>query len=311
MKNSSTLKWLQSYRIAVLKGGWSSERPISLLTGQAVEAAFKRLRVKFFPIDVKKNIADVLVRKKIQFVFNALHGPFGEDGQIQYLCDLLGIGYTGSNSISSFIAMNKDLSKEMFCQNGVLTPPWIVIRSLGEKNKVAKFLSHGSVFIKPTNQGSALGATHVKKVGDIERALKKCFRISDAALVEQKISGRELTVGILGERALPVTEIIPQHGFYDFHSKYSQGGSRHITPAHLSPAQIRQAQMMALRAFKSLSCSVYGRVDIIMNKRGQMYVLEVNTIPGMTSTSLLPEAAKAAGIDFNALVLEIASGSRR
>ena len=173
-------------------------------------------------------------------------------------------------------------------------------------NKIARAITSYPVFVKPADQGSAIGVGSAKNSNALIKALKASFKISDRALIEQMIDGRELTVGILGDKALPVVEIKPAHAFYDFHSKYAPGGSVHVTPAPLTKSQTKKIQSISLRAFKALGCAVYGRVDVMLTKSGRPLVLEVNTIPGMTATSLLPDAARAVGINFDQLVLSIA-----
>jgi len=172
------------------------------------------------------------------------------------------------------------------------------------------FIKKGPVFVKPTDQGSAIGAAPAKTWPEFQRALKNCFRVSNDALVERHIIGREFTVGILGKKVLPVIEIVPEHAFYDFHSKYAAGGSRHLCPAPLSKGDTRVAQQLSLRAFEAIGCTGYGRVDLLRDNKGRFFVLEVNTIPGMTNTSLLPDAARAAGLPFDDLVLKIVELSR-
>ncbi len=312
MKKSGVLAWLKSRRVAVLKGGWSRERPISLKTGAAIEASLKRLGVKTIAFDVKPSIAADLLKKRIDFAFIALHGEFGEDGRLQNMLDLINIPYTGSGAISSALAMDKILSKEAFVKKRVPTPAGTVMKK-GEKvsSALKALLKKGKVFVKPSDQGSAIGAAPAKNPRELKRALTNCFRVAGTALIERHIDGRELTVGILGKKALPVIEIVPEHQFYDFHSKYAAGGSRHLVPAPITAAQTGEAQRLALRAFDALGCTVYGRVDLLLDKAGRFYVLEVNTIPGMTSTSLLPDAAKATCMSFDDLVLRIVELSRR
>jgi D-alanine-D-alanine ligase len=312
MNQKNLVRWLKSHRVAVLKGGWSRERPISLKTGAAVEESLNRLGIPFRSIDVTPNILNQLKSKNIKFCFLALHGSFGEDGGIQSCLDFLKIPYTGCGALSSALAMNKVLSKQLFKKNSVPTPDWLTVsRKEFKKNKggvlkrIRSFMSNSSIFVKPSDQGSAIGASRVNKSQQISKALTDCFRVSQEALIEKFIEGRELTIGVLGAKTLPVIEIVPTHNFYDFHSKYAPGGSQHLVPAPLKKQQEHQARKYALKAFQSLGCSVYGRVDILLTKKNQMYVLEVNTIPGMTKTSLLPEAAKIAGFDFDNLVLQI------
>ncbi len=312
MTEAGVRAYLKKKRLAVLLGGWSRERPVSLQTGAAVLTSFKRLAIPAAAVDVKPDIDRVLAKRKFQFCFIALHGTFGEDGGIQSFLEVLKIPYTGSGPLASARAMDKDLSKKVFRRHRVPTPPWLVIAKddfdaapEASLRRAGALLREGPLFIKPIDQGSAIGASKVDRARQLPRALHECFQCSDGALVERFIKGRELTVSILGKRALPVMEIIPEHRFYDYHSIYAQGGSRHITPAKI-PAQVAaEAQTISQRAFHALGCSVYGRVDLMLPPSGRLEVLEVNTIPGMTSTSLLPEAARAVGIDFDTLVLKI------
>jgi D-alanine-D-alanine ligase len=304
LKNA--LAWLRSHRVAVLKGGWSRERAISLKTGASVEQALKRLKVPFQSIDVDKNILVALRRRRVQFAFIALHGEFGEDGALQCLLDFLKIPYTGSGPLASGVAMDKNLSKKLFVQHKLPTMGWVCVENKADIKKVIRAVTSYPVFVKPVDQGSAIGAGPAKNALDLERALKSCFKISSRAMVEQMLDGRELTVGILDDKALPVVEIKPAHAFYDFHSKYAPGGSRHLTPAPIGFALTKKVQRIALRAFQALGCAVYGRVDVMLTRDNRPFVLEVNTIPGMTATSLLPDAARAAGISFDQLVLDIA-----
>lgn len=318
MKNPDlrALAWLKKHRVAVLKGGWSRERAVSLRTGQAVEAAFRRMGVRFRSIDVRPDILARLIHEKPDFAFLALHGPFGEDGRIQSCLDILNIVYTGSGPTASALAMDKDLSKRLFVERGVPTPPWVTIqRSEHERNptlareKTHTLLKKGPVFVKPVDQGSAIGAARVDRASGLEKALSASFAVSTGAIVERYIKGRELTVGVLDGSVLPVVEILPAHTFYDYHSKYAKGGSRHLVPAALSGPVRRRAENLSLAAMDALGCSVYGRVDLLLSPDERLTVLEVNTIPGMTATSLLPDAARATGIDFDSLVLRIVSAS--
>ena len=312
MTLQSTLTWLRKNRIAVLKGGWSRERAISLKTGAAVEKALKSLNLAFTSVDVQPSFGEQLRKRKWPFALICLHGTFGEDGQIQSLLDQYHIPYSGSGALASSLAMNKASAKVLFQENGLPTAKWILISQSHFKKHPSEalqpalhLLSKTPVFVKPVDQGSAIGISQVKRKSDIQTALHSCFRFSDQALVEEWVQGRELTVGILGNKTLPVVEIIPQHAFYDYHSKYAKGGSRHIVPAPLSSATERKLKKCAYRAFQALGCSVYGRVDFLMRKNGTFVVLEVNTIPGMTEVSLLPEAAQAQGLRFEDLILSI------
>ncbi|MBV9080808.1 MAG: D-alanine--D-alanine ligase [Elusimicrobia bacterium] len=306
------LAWLKRRRPAVLKGGWSKERSISLKTGAAVEAAFHRLGVKFRSIDVDRRVFDRLKKSRVNFCFIALHGEFGEDGKIQEGLELLEIPYTGSGPLASALAMDKIASKRLFVKARVPTPPWHTVTEeefaddpRSTLASAAALLRMGPVFVKPYDQGSAIGISRVDRRSGLARALRACFRLSSTALIERFIDGRELTVGILGDKAMPIVEIVPVHRFYDFHSKYAPGGSRHLVPADLPRPVARRVSAAALGAFRAVRCEAYGRVDVLIDRRGRPWVLEVNTIPGMTATSLLPDAARAAGIDFDRLVVKI------
>lgn len=309
---NSTLSWLRKKKVFVLKGGWSSERSISLKTGAAIEASFKRLKIKFKSIDVQKNLPVVLSKNKPDFCFLALHGTFGEDGRIQGLLDILGVPYTGENAMVSGVAMDKETSKKIFKVCDVPTLPWLVVsKEEWGKNRrnveqqLKKIFKGNPLFVKPVDQGSAVGVSLVKSLKNISEALSKCFRVADKAMVEQYFKGREFTVGVLGTTVMPVVEILPEHTFYDFHSKYAKGGSRHLVPAPLRKSETLKIQNAGLAAFQSIGGKVYGRVDVLMDKSGKVNVLEVNTIPGMTETSLLPDAAKAMKMSFDELALKI------
>lgn len=301
----NALTWLRTHRVAVLKGGWSRERPISLKTGTAIEQSLTRQRIPFQTIDVDERILVTLQRRRVQFAYLALHGAFGEDGALQCILDFLKIPYTGSGPLASGLAMDKNLSKKLFLQHNVPTAAWLCVDKKTDREKIAKSITY-PVFVKPADQGSAIGAGAAKNAVELKKSLRDCFKLSDRALIEQMIDGRELTVGILGKKVLPVVEIKPQHEFYDFHSKYAPGGSQHIVPAKMPLTLTRKVQTIAQRAFSALGCAVYGRVDVMLTKSNLPFVLEVNTIPGMTATSLLPDAARATGISFDQLVFEIA-----
>jgi D-alanine--D-alanine ligase len=311
MSNKNVLAWLKRRRVAVLKGGWSRERPISLKTGAAIESSMKRMGLSPIGIDVKPTIASDLLKKNVDFAFIALHGEFGEDGGVQKTLDQLNIPYTGSGAHASARAMDKVISKKIFAAHKIPTPAGISLKKGESLSRARALLKKGRVFVKPSDQGSAIGAAPAKSEKELARALSQCFKVSSTALVERNIDGRELTVGVLGNRALPVVEIIPEHSFYDFHSKYAAGGSRHLVPAPLTSQQTRTAQRLAIKAFNALGCRAYGRVDLMLDKQNRFYVLEVNTIPGMTATSLLPDAAKASGVSFDELVLKIVELSTR
>jgi D-alanine-D-alanine ligase len=293
--------WLKDRKIGVLYGGRSAEREISILSGRAVLTALKKLKFRAVGIDAATNLPFKLKSNKIDFVYNALHGPWGEDGTVQGLLEIMGIPYSGCGVLSSALAMNKVFSKRMFKASGVPTPEWQTV----VKNSAAPKITRFPVVVKPAAQGSAIGVTIAENKKELPAAYRKAFRFDKTAVVERYITGTEITVGILGGKILPAVEIVPDNKFYDFEAKYKKGKSKHIIPPRLPAAVIKKAQSAALKAFNALGCRAVSRVDIIVDAEGRPWVLEVNTIPGMTETSLLPDAARAAGMSFDKLLLEI------
>jgi len=240
-------------------------------------------------------------------VFLGLHGGAGEDGTIQALLDLAGIPYTGSGHLASALAMDKDLSKHLFVRSDVGTADWLMAMPASGKDKesVGKRLRDEAiaklglpVVVKPSKQGSTVGLSVVKKAGELAAAIAEAFRFDDEVMIERFIAGRELTVGILGEEALPVGEIIPKHEIYDYECKYQAGMAVEEFPAKINAAQTSEVQECARRAFRALKLRGYARIDFRMSQQGGFYCLEANTLPGMTQTSLIPQAAAAAGLTF-------------
>lgn len=304
------VKKFKHKKIAVLLGGWSSERAISLKTGNAILGALKRCGLHAQGLDVGRDFSSKLSKKTMDIAYIALHGAGGEDGAIQSLLELAGIPYTGSGVLASALAMDKHYSKQMFRAAGVPTPASLCV-SLDEiTEKQVRNLKNIKypVVVKPVRQGSAIGVHCVHNKQKLCDALDDVKQYENRALVEQYIKGTELTVGIVGEHVLPVIEIVPANEFYDFESKYTQGKSKHIIPARVSKKMQRIAQDVAQRAHNALGCRAVSRVDLIADEQS-VWVLEVNTIPGMTETSLLPDAARAAGISFDELVLLILDAS--
>ena len=246
----------------------------------------------------------------VDVAFNCIHGTFGEDGQIQKILEDRGVSYTGDGVEESRIAFDKILSKEKFHQHKVVTPEWEVIDA-GQRPKMSVPL-----VVKPARQGSTVGIVIVKNENELNDALNEAAKFDRKLLIEKFVSGRELTIGILGDQALPILEIIPKGGFYDFNTKYPflnpQAGASavHVCPAKIDDALTKKIQKLALAAFRALGLVVYGRVDVLLSDKGEPFVLEVNTIPGMTEASLLPEAAAAAGISYPDLCLRIIELSR-
>jgi len=293
----------QTRRIAVLMGGTSAERSISLKTGKAVLASLKRQGLTARGIDAQADLPQQLKRHRINFAFIALHGPGGEDGVVQGLLEWLKIPYTGSGILASALAMDKVASKRAFESAGLPTAAW---RCISKADAMTRSPLRLPVAVKPPDQGSAIGISIVRSPREWSGALKTGFRYGPTVLVESFLKGPEITIGMLGDEALPIVEIVAQAGaFYDFKSKYAPGGSRHILPARISAAHARQSRQMAIKACQILGIRGAARVDLIVDHQLGPCLLEVNTIPGMTETSLLPEAARAAGYHFDALVRRI------
>lgn len=297
-------------RVALLAGGRSNEREISLASGKGAQEA---LETAGFPVTVidpaNKEDLKRLIDEPFDVAFLCMHGKFGEDGTIQGLLDVLNIPYTCSGVWSSALAMDKSKTKVFYERNGVPTPPSLTVFSgdVVEPDAVIEKLGE-KVVVKPATEGSAIGVFIVEGKEEIEAALKKAFEIDSEVLIERYIKGREFTVAVLGNEdavAFPVIEIVPKSDFYDFESKYAVGGSQHICPAHISDELADRLKDAAIAAHKALSCSGTSRSDFLMEEDGTFWVLETNTIPGMTATSLLPDAAKAAGITFPQLCTKL------
>ncbi len=296
-------KYFQDKRIGIIMGGWSQEREVSLETGKAVKKALIEEGLNVLAIDVdRKEFTTKLKEEKIDYVFIALHGVFGEDGTVQAILELMGLPYSGSGVLCSALAMNKVFSKCFFSFNNISTPEYKVVK----KGEILEELDLKlPVIVKPSMQGSAIGITKVLKIKDLYVALNRAFQYGYEVLIEKYIQGKEISVGILGETVLPVIEIVPKGDFYDYEAKYVPGMSSHILPAALDKTTYDQAQQYAKKVYSSFNCRGAVRVDMMVDDKNEIYVLEVNTIPGMTPTSLLPEAAEAAGVNFNQLVLKI------
>lgn len=281
-------------RITVLEGGISAEREVSLRTGSAVAAALRGQGHEVTEVVVESE--DFRLPARCDVVFNALHGTFGEDGEVQRVLEGRGVPYTGCGIDSSARAFDKLASKRAFVAAGVPTPEFAVC---GPQTDRPPF--DVPLVVKPPRQGSSVGVTRVTEAAQWGAALLEALRFDDPVLVEKMIFGRELTVGILGEDALPVIEIVPREGFYDYANKYTAGRTEYLCPASLPEGATERVQRAALAAHRALGCEVYSRVDVLLDRDGSPSVLEVNTIPGMTATSLLPKAAASAGISFGAL----------
>lgn len=290
-------------KIAVLMGGPGSEREVSLATGRGVAKALRSLGSDVTEVDVKG--ADFDLPGDTDLAFLTIHGTFGEDGELQQILEERGIPYTGEGVAESALAFDKIRSKEAFRQHDVATPYWQIITA-GQRPTIPIPL-----VIKAPRQGSTVGVHIIRNERDIDAAIADASTYGRELLVEKFISGRELTVGILGDQVLPIIEIIPKGGFYDFTNKYpflnpsAGGAAEHVCPAQLDSDQTEEIQQLALRAFRALGLEVYGRVDVLLPEDGVPTVLEANTIPGMTEASLLPEAAAVAGIAYPQLCARI------
>lgn len=295
----------KSKKIGVLLGGLSAEREVSLKSGTAVHEALLDLGYDAVAIDVGRDLAAVLASERIEAAFIALHGRYGEDGCVQGLLELMQIPYTGSGVLASALAMHKLYSKQTFAAGGILTAPFRHFLR-GETVSLTDLPFGLPVVVKPVQEGSSVGISIVKQESDLEAALELAFRHDDEILVEQYIKGQEVQVGILDDRPIGAIEIVPKKEFYDFEAKYSDGMAEHIFPARLEAPLYEKAQQTGLAAHRALGCKGYSRVDLLVTEAGDCFVLEVNTLPGMTALSLLPEiAAKGAGLTFEALVERI------
>lgn len=291
--------------VAVVMGGPSAEREVSLNTGAAIANALREFGyTNVVEIDLDpRNLEKQLAECKAEVVFNAVHGIYGEDGRLQTLLEILNMPYTGSGMIASVVCMDKVLTKRMLRDAGVPTPDCLIInkKENGIKEKIMQHFSL-PVVIKPASQGSSIGVEIVKDITQLDEALENAFKYSADILVEAFINGKELTVSMMqkdGEAvALPVIHIAPHSGMYDYHSKYTKGATEYICPADLDEETTKKVQEISKQAYEVLGCSGVVRADVMLDEAGNGYVLEINTVPGMTATSLVPKAAAAAGISF-------------
>lgn len=296
-------------RIAVLAGGPSSEREISLESGKAVFEALKKRGhdVLFMDIQDHSVAGETVKSAGADAAFIVLHGGFGEDGTMQEILKKSRIPFTGSGPKASRLALDKAASRRLFEEAGLKVPRY---RSFKKGEDIDLSGMSCPLVVKPTNEGSSIGLSIVDQDEEIDKAVTGAFCFSEEILVEEFIKGRELTVGILDDEPLPVVEIVAEKGYYDFEAKYKSPNTRYLAPAPLSTGSFIRAQSEALKAHKALGCRSFSRVDMILGADDEIYVLEVNTIPGLTTRSLLPKAAQAAGIDFYNLCERILRGAR-
>ena len=300
------LEKLKKMKVGVLLGGLSSEREVSLNTGQAVIDAFNRMGVECVGIDAGRDLAERVTREKIGLAFIALHGRYGEDGCVQGLLEMMDVPYTGSGVAASAIAMSKKLTKIFAQAIGVPTPPYVVV----EKKKFNAGLAMPQtppppVVVKPANGGSSVNVSIVQNAKDLGPAVEMALTGDTEAMVEKFVEGQLVTVGVVGQQVLPAIEIETLKGFYDYQSKYTPGNTVYHLPARVSAAVTEQTARMALAVHEALGCRGQTRSDFIVDASGQAWFIEINTIPGMTRTSLLPKAAGHAGIGFDELTLAI------
>ena len=319
-------------KIALLLGGSSSERAISKSSSYSIYNALIALGYETVLIDPaygknqpketevffsEKDYSEVSTRNYLEAInsslfddidiaFLGLHGKWGEDGIIQSMLEVRKVKYTGSKVLSSAVAMDKAMSKIIFSQFNISTPKWFMVEKKNSNiEKVKKYIDEKIGYpciIKPNDEGSTVGLTVCNSPSDIDMGLKSSFEYSQRTMIEEFIEGRELTVAILDKAALPVLEIKPKSGLYDYQSKYTKGMSEYFVPADIPEDVVKSLQKDSLKAFNAIGCSVYGRIDFRLNKNNQFFCLEINTLPGMTSTSLVPKMAKAAGITFEELI---------
>jgi D-alanine-D-alanine ligase len=281
-------------RIGVLMGGPSAEREVSLRSGKAILEALLERGYDARPVELGMPTKEELKSLGIDTAFIALHGTFGEDGQIQSMLEEVNIPYTGSKVRASRLGMDKVASRKLFEENKLFVPRYEVLT-----NGTRPALGFGKqIVVKPSAQGSSVGVTIVEKQEDMEEAIDKAFGFGEAVILEEFIEGKELTVGILDDKPLPVIQLVPKRKFYDEVAKYTSGMTEYLVPAPISKLESDMAQDAAVRAHKCLGCASFSRVDMILSRDERAVVLEVNTIPGMTQLSLLPKAASAAGISF-------------
>jgi D-alanine-D-alanine ligase len=296
-------------RIGVLMGGVSAERDVSLNTGRGVQRALVERGRDPIAIDwnTREDLCMLLRRERIDTVWIALHGTLGEDGCVQGMLECLRIPYTGSGVAASALAMDKVLSKRLFDAAGIPTPPWrIAGKNPGSEANEIGF----PLVVKPAAEGSTVGITVVREARQMEEAVALARQFHGQTLLEKFIAGRELSVGILDDEVLGTVEIRAKGGFYDYQAKYMRGDNEYLVPAPLDSAVDQAVRVAGLSAYRALGCWGQARVDIRLDEQNQPFVLEVNTLPGMTQTSLLPKIARAAGMDYGALCERILAGAR-
>ncbi|MFH1826680.1 MAG: D-alanine--D-alanine ligase [bacterium] len=302
---------LKNKKICVLMGGRSGEREVSLRSGQRVFESLKKQGFNVVSMDLEDDLVARLKKEKVEVVYNILHGHYGEDGTVQGMLELANIPYTGSKVLASALAMNKLAAKRVFKSMDIPTPHYLEVEAQSDLSKEAARIKQSFSFplvLKPTSEGSSLGVYLIKEPGQLDAVLEKSIKEFKSVFVEEFIKGQEVTVGVIGIgnglQALPVLELKPQNEFYDYEAKYTAGMTDFILPARLPEDVYQQTQKNALAAHRALGCYGVSRVDLMV-RDGKSYVIEVNTIPGLTDQSDLPAEAKEAGISFDQLVAKI------
>jgi D-alanine-D-alanine ligase len=295
-------KGLKKKRVAVLFGGRSSEREISLKSGAAVLSSLVKRGYNAFGIDAAEGLVEKLKKGKVEAAFIALHGRWGEDGTVQGLLEVMGIPYTGSGVLGSSIALDKTIMKYIFASTGIPTPAYVIPAS----SRTAKFPL--PFVVKPANEGSTIGISIVKARKEIPQAMKNALKYDRKIVIEEYIKGSEITVGIVNGKPLPVIEVRPTSGFYDFHSKYTKGMTEYIVPAAIKKPVAKRARDIAMKVYEMFDLSGCARIDMIVHNDIPL-VIDINTSPGMTETSLVPKAWAHLGGTFDSLVEEILKGA--
>ncbi|MBD1400139.1 D-alanine--D-alanine ligase [Pelovirga terrestris] len=298
---SWTREQLLKKKIGVLAGGWSAEREVSLRTGQAALKALVARGYHAVPIDPDLRLPQQLQDAEIDVAFIALHGQGGEDGTVQGLLEVMRIPYSGSGVLSSSVAMDKIITKQLLAYHGLPTPAFDYVKSGETPRDLARRCQRLPLVVKPSQEGSTVGICIARTREELEAGLEIAARLNGTLMVEDFVDGDELTVSVVNDQVLPIIQIVPQGGFYDYQAKYASTTTRYLVPAPVAPDIAVQIQDAALRACRALGCRGAARVDFMM-ANNSFYCIEVNTIPGMTATSLLPKAAAAAGIGFEDLV---------
>jgi len=321
-----TKKPATTKKIGVLMGGISSERDVSIRSGLAIYQGLQELGYNSALVDVGRDIVNVLKKEKVKVAFLALHGGLGENGAVQGMLEVLGIPYTGSGILASALAMDKEASKKIFSYHGLNVSPFMIIRRESSKKRGSKGKAKveeaemEGVFsfpdfpmpefdlpwvVKPASEGSSIGVNIIKEASGLMPCLEQTFSYGRRVIVEKFVKGKELHIGMLGERAIGGVEVRPSQEFYNYEAKYTSGLTEYILPPEVDGDAYEMAKKMALKAHLALGCSGASRVDFILDENNTAYILEVNTLPGMTTTSLLPKIAKHEGITFNDLIEEM------